>query len=141
MHTFTIEPAFFSLQYLSSLCCIYSLECIYTLWLYLLYAFAVVPLISQVFLTGMGRMDLPASHTYTHMQYYLVAFLCTHPSLNSVSLTLVTRIIYMFSDEIQAVYCCNSFFPLLEMYYTIIPRLAFPFLQLQSVILSVIKIS
>lgn len=47
----------------------------------------------------------------------------------------------MIPDEIQAVSCCNISLPLLEIYYTIILRLGFPFLQLQSVILSVIKIN
>lgn len=75
------------------------------------------------------------------MQYYLVTFLCTCPSLNSVSLNLVARIIYVIPGEIQAVSCCNIALPLLETYHTIILRLAFPFLQLQSTISSVIKVS
>lgn len=46
------------------------------------------------------------------MQYYLVTFLCTCPSLNSFSLILVTTITYAIPNESQTVFClywiCNT---------------------------------
>lgn len=76
-------------------------------------ACVMLPLISQASLTGMGGVDFSAS---LPLQYYLVTFLLTHLSLNSVSLILVARIIYMIPDEIKAVSCCNVSLPLLKIY-------------------------
>lgn len=60
-----------------------------------------------------GRVDFSTSLPPWH---YLVIFICTYPSLNSVSLILVAGIIYMIPDEIKAVSCCNASLPLLKIY-------------------------